>query len=156
MIVALILLTIIIVAGLLLYLHDRFILRPRRERRGQSTDIVTDNPLASEPAILGHRDDSPVCCGMHVVCEKDSLSTAASSEIVYYDDEELDAFKGREPHSYSDTETETFREILLTLLPSDIAGWARSLQLRGVELPAPVRDELLLIVSEARSSLHNS
>ena len=40
--------------------------------------------------------------------------------------------------------------MLLTLLPGDIAGWARSIQLRGIELPAPVRDELLMIVAEAR------
>ena len=41
--------------------------------------------------------------------------------------------------------------MLLTLLPDDIAPWARSLQLRGIELPADVRDELLLIVSEERA-----
>lgn len=152
MIAALILLVIIVVGGLLLFLHDRYILRPRKERRGESVEVVTQNPHADDPAILAHPKDGPVCCGMHVVCEKDSLSTAVSDEIEYYDDEELDAFKGRAPQSYDDPETEQFREILLTLLPTDIAGWARSLQLRGIELPPAVRDELLLIVAEARGS----
>jgi hypothetical protein len=47
--------------------------------------------------------------------------------------------------------------VLLTLLPGDIAGWGRSIQLRGIELPDDVRDELLLIVAEARkSSVHNN
>lgn len=152
MIVSLIILGVLVGAGTVLYLHDRYYLRPRREARGESVDIVTENPNAGEPAILGHREDSPVCCGMHVVCEKDSLSTAASTEIVYYDDEELDTFSGRLPESYSNEETEMFRDILFTLLPADIAGWARSLQLRGIALPPVVRDELLLVVAEARSS----
>lgn len=152
MIVALILLAAIIGGGLLLFLHDRFVLRPRKRRRGESVDIVTENPLADEDAILAHPKDGPVCCGMHVVCEKDSLSPTISAEIEYYDDEELDSYIGRLPESYTDGETDQFREILFTLLPSDIAGWARSLQLRGIQLPPAVRDELLLIVAEARAA----
>ena len=46
--------------------------------------------------------------------------------------------------------------MLLTLLPTDIAGWARSIQLRGIELPTPVREELLLIVAEARADKSSS
>ena len=45
---------------------------------------------------------------------------------------------------------EQFRDVLLTLLPDDIAGWARSLQLRGIELPGIVKEELLLLVREER------
>ena len=40
--------------------------------------------------------------------------------------------------------------MLLTLQPTDLAPWARSIQLRGIELPSEVRDELLMIVAEAR------
>ena len=101
----------------------------------------------------GEGDSSDgVCCGMHITCEKDSLSTAASTEIIYYDDEELDDYAGRAPETYTREETEQFRDILLTLLPTDIAGWARSLQLRNIALPPEVSDELLLIVSEARQA----
>lgn len=42
--------------------------------------------------------------------------------------------------------------MLITMKPSDIAGWARSLQLRNIALPAAVRDELLMIVAEARQN----
>ncbi|MDE5686092.1 MAG: phospholipase [Paramuribaculum sp.] len=90
------------------------------------------------------------CCGMHITCERDSLLAAVSKEIEYYDDEELDRFRGIKPDDYDDEAIEEFRNVLLTLLPGDIAGWARSIQLRGIELPAPVRDELLMIVAEAR------
>ena len=87
---------------------------------------------------------------MHITCEKDSLLATVSDKIEYYDDEELDRFAGRDAAGYTDSETEEFRDVLLTLLPDDIAGWGRSLQLRGIELPAPVRDELFMIVAEAR------
>lgn len=87
---------------------------------------------------------------MHIECEKDSLLASVSDRIEYYDDEELDRFSGRAPSEYSDDEIEEFRDVLLTLQPYDIAGWGRSLQLRGIELPPAVKDELLMVVAEAR------
>lgn len=96
------------------------------------------------------------CCGLHLTCEKDSLLAAVSEEIVYYDDEELDKYKGRLPDSYNEEEIEQFRDILLTMLPQDIAGWARSLQLREICLPDAVREELLMIVAEARAAKTSS
>ena len=96
------------------------------------------------------------CCGLHLTCEKDSLLAAVSEEIVYYDDEELDKYKGRLPDSYDEEEIEQFRDILLTMLPQDIAGWARSLQLREICLPDAVREQLLMIVAEARAAKTSS
>ena len=89
---------------------------------------------------------------MHITCEKDSLLAAVSKEIEYYDDEELDRFAGRGADEYSDGEIEEFRDVLLTMRPDDIAGWARSVQLRGITLPTAVRDELIMIVAEARQA----
>lgn len=91
------------------------------------------------------------CCGMHVACEKDSLLASVSREIEYFSDEELDAYAGRGADDYDAAEADEFRDVLLTLRPAEIAPWARSLQLRGITLPADVRDELLLVVSEARA-----
>ncbi|MDE6803128.1 MAG: hypothetical protein K2J29_00645 [Muribaculaceae bacterium] len=70
---------------------------------------------------------------------------------MYYDDHELDRFRGREPESYTEAETEEFRDILMSLLPDDVAGWSRSLQVRSIVLPSDVRDEVLMIVGELRS-----
>lgn len=89
------------------------------------------------------------CCGLHLVCEKDSLSPM-SDEIIYYDDEELDRFAGRSQDSYTPEEEDEFREVLMTLRPEDVAGWARSITQRRLELPADVRDELLMLVNEQR------
>ncbi len=93
---------------------------------------------------------SGACCGMHNTCERDSLLAAVSSHIVYYDDEELDSYKGRGADSYSEAEINEFREILLTLRDDDVAGWVRSLQLREIEIPEAIKPEIFLIIGEKR------
>ena len=90
------------------------------------------------------------CCGQHETCEKDSLLAAVSRGIEYYDDEELDRFKGRTSDDYTDDEVEEFREVMFTCQDDEVAGWCRSLQLRGIELPNELKDELFLIIGERR------
>lgn len=90
------------------------------------------------------------CCGQHAVCEKESLLAAVSKKIEYYDDEELDRFKGHPSDTYTNEEIEEFRDILYSMQETDVAGWSRSLQLRGIELPDEMKDELFLIVGERR------
>ena len=90
------------------------------------------------------------CCGQHEVCEKESLLAAISKQIDYYDDEELDRFRGREGNEYSEAEAEEFRNVLYTMHSEEVAGWVRSLQLRQVNLPDEVKDEVFLIVGERR------
>lgn len=90
------------------------------------------------------------CCGQHEVCEKESLLAAVSKQIEYYNDEELDRFRGRNAADYSDTETDEFRDILYTMRDDEVAGWVRSLQLRGIALPDALKDEVFLIVGERR------
>lgn len=130
----------LVAVGLPLFLIHRY--QIRREQGKENTPAETPEP------------ESPVeeCCGMHITCEKDSLLAAVSADIEYYDDEELDRHSGRDPLQYSDEEVEEFRDILLTMMPEDIAGWARSLQLRQIELPPAVREELIMIISEARAA----
>ncbi|WP_455628645.1 phospholipase [Parabacteroides chinchillae] len=91
-----------------------------------------------------------VCCGQHETCERDSLLAAVSKKIDYYDDEELDQYIGTRPDEYSDEAVNEFREILYTLQEIEVAGWLRSLQLRGVQLPDALKDEAFLIVGERR------
>lgn len=143
MIVAYYILIALIVVGTVLY-----ILHKRDLRR---------NPPVEPTSKSTESEEEEDCCGMHMTCEKDSLLSSVSPEIEYYDDEDLDRFRGRNPKNYTDEEIEEFRGVLLTLLPDDIAGWGRSIQLRGIELPEAVRDELLMIVAEARAAKsHNN
>ena len=90
------------------------------------------------------------CCGQHEVCEKDSLLAAVSKQVEYYNDEELDRFRGKASSAYSSEEIEEFREVLYTMKDDEVAGWVRSLQLRAVELPLELKDEVFLIVGERR------
>lgn len=91
------------------------------------------------------------CCGQHETCEKESLLAAVSKTIEYYDDEELDRFKGKAGDAYTAEETELFRDVLYTMQEVEVAGWVRSLQLRGIELPDGLKDEVFLIIGERRN-----
>ena len=107
-------------------------------------------------AILGfisHRKDeeAPIiegvscntCNGENSKCEQECMMEAATKEVEYYDDEELDIFKGRPSNEYSDEEVEQFSEVLYTMKPEEVAGWNRSLILRGINLPDQLKDEVI-------------
>ena len=136
---ALILLAIVVAVGLVLYVSHRISLR-----KGGGTS-ASDEIVEPEQA----------CCGMHIVCEK-NLPIDRKGNIIYYDDEELDSYAYADPEQYTDSDVEQFRDILLTLLPEDIAGWNKSLELRHIPLPEAVRDEMLMIVGEMRQTLNEA
>ena len=100
--------------------------RSRRQQeqleRGEIVSADKVNPVDME------------CCGQHEVCEKDSLLAAVSRDVDAYSEEECDEF----------------RDILYTMRDDEVAGWVRSLQLRYVNLPDEVKDEVFLIVGERR------
>ena len=90
------------------------------------------------------------CCGAHAVCERDNL-LSTTSQIIYFDDEELDVLTGKMPNSFSTEEMTMLENVFYTLKEQDVAGWLGSLQLRNIQLPNNLRDEALLIVSERRA-----
>ena len=145
-----------VAVGIILYIGE---LRWRRKAKfngGEKGDneipesTTMDDKKVSPEEISSESSEGGECCGLHLVCEKDSLSPM-SDEILYYDDEELDRFIGRPADSYSAEETEEFRDVLMTLRPEDVPGWARSITQRRLELPSDVRDELLILVNEQRT-----
>lgn len=138
--VAAIILAALVVVGAILWLLDR-----RNPARKSDTEEAV-----SAPAADAETDTGEVCCGQHYSCERDSLLTALSKDIVYYEDEELDRFAGRPADGYTEDEKDEFRDIFLTLLPDDLAGWGRSIQLRGINLPDDVRDEFIMLIDEHR------
>ena len=95
------------------------------------------------------------CCGQHEVCEKDSLLAAVSKKIEYYDDEELDKYIGTAPDAYTPEQEDEFRDVFYTMQDTDVAGWVRSLQLRGIALPENIKDEVFLIIGERRLTPHS-
>ena len=99
-----------------------------------------------EPIQTG--TDCNTCQGDNEKCEMECRLEAAVKEVEYYDDEELDAYKGRRSDSYSDNEAEAFADVLYTMRPQEVKGWARSLALRGIEVPDQLKDELLMLMSD--------
>ena len=131
---ALIILLATVLTGLVLYIWHRYELK-----KSGGVEI---------PVVEPERPDG--CCGKHEICEKESLLVAVSEKIEYYEDEELDAYKGISAEDYTDEQIEQFRDVLYTLRPDDVAGWARSIQLRNINLPTIIQEELLLMISEMR------
>lgn len=111
----------------------------RQVERGEIAALPDINPADME------------CCGQHEVCEKESLLAAVSQKIEYYDDEELDRYIGTPSNGYTAEQEDEFRDIFYTMHEDDVAGWVRSLQLRGIALPDNIKDEVFLIVGERRN-----
>ena len=145
---ALIILGVIIAIGVILYLGELRHRRKEEARLAEEPAATADSEETSpQPAESAEQEDG--CCGLHLVCEKDSLSPM-SAEIEYYDDEELDRFIGRDGSDYTPEEVEEFRDVMMTLRADDVLGWARSITQRRLELPSDVRDELMILVNEVR------
>lgn len=141
---ALIILAVLVAVGIVLYIHDRLTRKkvPLTDAEGQEATVPEDNAQEEEAPSQ--------CCGQHIICEKESLSPF-TTEAEYFDDEELDRYRGLTPDDYSPEETEEFRRILMTMRPEEVPAWVRALAVREVEIPAGLRDEVLLIVSELRN-----
>ena len=135
---------VILIAGIfavgIIALVSSYLLNRRNEKKGL--------PGAGEELITVDGE----CCGQHTVCEKESLLAAVSKNIEYYDDEELDEYAGMDADAYTEEQVEQFRDILYTMRQDDVAGWCRSLQLRKIEIPDAIKDEIFLIVGERRGN----
>lgn len=102
----------------------------------------------------GKNDDDPIivpasdcstCDGTNLKCEQVCQMEAATKPVEYYDDEELDMYKGRSSDSYNDDEVSQFAEVLETLKPDEVRPWNRSLILRGINMPDQIKDEFIAL-----------
>ena len=122
--------------------------RERRRKASKSQNQDPSIPLQEKRGGSSPRPEG--CCGEHLVCEKETL-LITKPEIVYYDDEELDALSGIDPTSFTPEQHDMISEVFVSLREEDVAGWCRSLQMRGIELPQDIREQALLIVKERRN-----
>lgn len=97
-----------------------------------------------ERIVLPSLADCATCSGSDERCEQECMMEAATKPIEYYDDEELDVFRGRPADRYTDNEAALFAEVLYTMRPDEVRGWTRSLTLRGIDLPNQLKDEVFL------------
>ena len=94
------------------------------------------------------QESCSTCNGENDKCEQECMMEAATKDIEYYDDEELDMFRGRESDTYTEQEVEQFSEVLYTMRPNEVKGWTRSLTLRGVNLPNQLKDEVFALTDD--------
>ena len=121
-------------------------------RRKNGDDSVPSDSVPEKPVVIASPEpEAPVedddeCCGEHEVCEKGKIKRALRTDIEYFDDEELDRYRGTAPDEYDDEAVEEFREVLYTMYPSEIDDWLKSLELREVALPDLLKDEVFMLL----------
>lgn len=140
---ALVLLAALLLVGAVLYAADRI---GRRKGGDAHADEEQSSPKTAETVC------TDACCGVNEVCPSQMILEGESGrcEVVYYDDEELDAYRGRGAADYTPAEVDQFRDVLYTLLPADLMGWQRSLKRRGIVMPQPIHDEFIMLYNERR------
>lgn len=133
----LIILGALLAVGLVLWLHDRH----TRERDEHGRRIASE-------VVKPEQSCNDDCCGTHEVCPSEQLLRGELCAVTYYDDEELDDYRGRGADDYSEGELEQWRDVLYTLQPADRLGWERSIKRRGIVMPSTIRDELLMLMQD--------
>ena len=84
-------------------------------------------------------------------CNLDCMTPIIKKGIDYYDDEELDVYKGKASNQYTDEEAEEFRNVFYTMQEDDVPGWVKSLQQRELNIPDSLKDEVLMVLREIRT-----
>lgn len=125
---------LMVVVGIVLYIFD---LRSRKSGEEPEPVVMPEND--------GCTDD---CCSTNEVCPSEMLLAGCDREIVYFEDEELDAYKGRAADDYTPDEEEQFRDVLYTLKPTDLLIWEQSVKKRGIILPKAIREEFIMLYGE--------
>ncbi|EFA91384.1 hypothetical protein HMPREF0650_0653 [Hoylesella buccalis ATCC 35310] len=75
------------------------------------------------------------------------MMEAATKDIEYFDDEELDRFKGKPSDQFTDEEANEFTEVLYSMKQEEVKDWNRSLILRDIHLPNQLKDEVIMLIS---------
>lgn len=104
--------------------------------------LYGNNAAANADDSHDHHDgEDGTCCGKHTNCSK-----GHDNSNLYFDDEELDRFKGVKADEYTDADIEEFRQVLYTMREEEVESWAHCIETRGIELPAEIKDEILMML----------
>ncbi len=104
---------------------------------------ISQRRHGEEPVVQAPLGDCATCDGGSASCEQECMMEAATKPIEYFEDEELDAYRGRPSDSFTEEETEQFAEVLETLRRDEVKAWNRSLILRGINMPDGIKDEYI-------------
>ena len=142
---AIVLLTILVVGGAIVWLIDRLFYHTDK---AENLDETEENDASDATPAQGCADEA---CGIRSICPSEQiLVSQCKREVFYYDDEELDSFAGRDADGYTAEEEEQWRDVLYTLQPGDLLGWGQSIKHRGLVIPASIQAEFLQLAAENR------
>ena len=102
---------------------------------------IYGNTAPIEDSHDHHDGEDGTCCGKHTNCAK-----GYDNSNLYFDDEELDRFKGVKPEEYTEADIEEFRQVLYTMREDEVENWAHCIETRGIELPGEIKEEILLML----------
>lgn len=139
MIPALYIFALMVAVGVVLYLLDL-----RSRKRGEDSA-----PVVEPEASAGCTDD---CCSANDVCPSEMLLSGVDRDIAYFEDEELDQYRGRAADAYTPEEEEQFRDVLYTLKPTELLAWEQSVKKRGIVLPSAIREEFIMLYGERNTT----
>ncbi|MBR5674353.1 MAG: hypothetical protein IKW97_08130 [Muribaculaceae bacterium] len=143
---AIVLLAILVVGGAIVWLIDRLFYHKNEAENADETD---ENASTDATPAQGCTDEA---CGIRSICPSEQiLAGECRDEVIYYDDEELDSFAGRDAGGYTADEEEQWRDVLYTLQPADLLGWGQSIKHRGLVMPASIQAEFLQLAAEHRT-----
>lgn len=116
--------------------------------KAENLDETEENDTSGTTPAQGCADEA---CGIRSICPSEQiLVSQCKREVIYYDDEELDGFAGRDADGYTAEEEEQWRDVLYTLQPGDLLGWGQSIKHRGLVMPASIQAEFLQLAAENR------
>lgn len=116
--------------------------------KDENLDETEENDASDATPAQGCADEA---CGIRSICPSEQiLVSQCKREVIYYDDEELDGFAGRDADDYTAEEEEQWRDVLYTLQPGDLLGWGQSIKHRGLVMPASIQAEFLQLAAENR------
>ena len=142
---AIVLLTILVLGGAIVWLIDRLFYHTDK---AENLDETEENDASDATPAQGCADEA---CGIRSICPSEQiLVSQCKREVIYYDDEELDGFAGRDADGYTAEEEEQWRDVLYTLQPGDLLGWGQSIKHRGLVMPASIQAEFLQLAAENR------
>lgn len=137
-----VLLTILVVGGAIVWLIDRLFYQ---KDMPANVDETEENG-AGGASRQGCADET---CTLRSICPSEQiLAGECKQQVTYFEDEELDAFAGRQHDDYTPEEEEQWRDILYTLQPADLLPWGQSIKHRGLVMPAAVREEFMHLAAE--------
>lgn len=103
--------------------------------------IYGNTTTTAEESHDHHDGEDGTCCGKHTNCAK-----GYDNSNLYFEDEELDRFKGVKPEDYTEADIEEFRQVLYTMREDEVENWAHCIETRGIELPVEIKEEILLML----------